>query len=432
MDTPYTKEDLYKQAPPPFGHALLKHFALDPEYINLNNGGSYGTTPKPVIEATNKLSAEIESNPDLFHRLTYQERLIEVREKLSRLIGAKRDEVVLVSNASMGVNTVLRNFNWEQGDQIFTFSTTYGSISRTVQSLSDSPPFPSHSTINLNFPTTQSKILEAFKDHLRAHPPSPNKKRLAVIDSIVSNPGVLLPWKEMVQICKDEGVWSVIDAAHSIGQEVDLDLEAAKPDFWVSNCHKWLSAKRSCAVLYVPERNQHIVKTSIPTSHTYISPVDRKTPNFVEQFAWNGTIDWAPCLTVTDALEFRQWLGGEHKINAYCHNLALEGGEILAEMWDTRVIDPTGEFTLNMVNVELPIPGNTNKNLEIHAKFMNKMLRERKAYSAHFYHDGAWWTRCSAQVWNELGDFEKIGKIWLEVCAEVIKELNLEKFGSKL
>jgi len=86
----------------------------------------------------------------------------------------------------------------------------------------------------LNFPTTQSKIIDAFKDHLRAHPASSNKKRVAIIDSIVSNPGVLLPWKEMVQICKEEDVWSVVDAAHSIGQEVDLDLEAAKPDFWVS------------------------------------------------------------------------------------------------------------------------------------------------------------------------------------------------------
>jgi hypothetical protein len=65
-------------------------------------------------------------------------------------------------------------------------------------------------------------------------------------------------------------------------------------------------------------RNQHIIKTSIPTSHAYISPVDRKTPNFVEQFEClsdfylgfsytfifdylgNGTIDWAPYLTVAD------------------------------------------------------------------------------------------------------------------------------------
>jgi hercynylcysteine S-oxide lyase len=85
-------------------------------------------------------------------------------------------------------------------------STTYGSISRTVHNLSDIPPFPSISTIVLNFPTTQSKIIQEFKSHLRAHPASPNKKRVVIIDSIISNPGVLLPWKEMVQICKDEDV----------------------------------------------------------------------------------------------------------------------------------------------------------------------------------------------------------------------------------
>lgn len=43
---------------------------------------------------------------------------------------------------------------------------------------------------------------------------------VAVIDSITSLPGVRLPWKTLVQICREEGIWSVIDAAHSIGQEV--------------------------------------------------------------------------------------------------------------------------------------------------------------------------------------------------------------------
>lgn len=43
---------------------------------------------------------------------------------------------------------------------------------------------------------------------------------VAVIDSISSMPGVLLPWKELVKVCQEEGVWTIIDAAHSIGQEV--------------------------------------------------------------------------------------------------------------------------------------------------------------------------------------------------------------------
>jgi len=120
MDICPSRNELYKQPPPPFGHALLKYYTLDPEYINLNNG-SYGTTPKPVLEACNELTLEIESNPDLFHRLTYQKRLIGVREKLASLIGAKTDEVVLVTNTSTGINTILRNFEWEKDDQIFVF-----------------------------------------------------------------------------------------------------------------------------------------------------------------------------------------------------------------------------------------------------------------------------------------------------------------------
>ena len=52
--------------------------------------------------------------------------------------------------------------------------------------------------------------------------------------------------------------------------------------------------------------------------------------------------------------------------------------------------------------MELPIQFNTIKNAEIHEKLIKKMLLERNAYSPAFDHNGAWWTRCSAQVWNEV------------------------------
>jgi hypothetical protein len=64
--------------------------------------------------------------------------------------------------------------------------------------------------------------------------PQTERKIVVVLDSIASNPGVLMPWQEMVQICREEGAWSVVDAAHSIGQEVGIDLGKADPDFWVS------------------------------------------------------------------------------------------------------------------------------------------------------------------------------------------------------
>ena len=86
----------------------------------------------------------------------------------------------------------------------------------------------------LEFPTTASDVLKNFHSHLRNIARQPGQKIVAVIDSIVSNPGVQLPWEKMVKICKEEGVISIVDAAHSIGQQVDINLHSVDPDFWVS------------------------------------------------------------------------------------------------------------------------------------------------------------------------------------------------------
>lgn len=80
--------------------------------------GSFGATPKKVSEYVRKLNVEVEESPDYFYRLNYQARLIEAREKLAKHVGADTDEVVLVANATTGVNTVLRNIAWQEGDTV--------------------------------------------------------------------------------------------------------------------------------------------------------------------------------------------------------------------------------------------------------------------------------------------------------------------------
>lgn len=399
-----------------------------------------------------------ERNPDKFHRITYMPLLVESRKRIAELVGARTDEIVLVTNATHGVNEVLRNFEWREGDVLLSATTTYGAVSRTAQYLSDrsEAPRPTHHIIEYTFPMSHPEIIDRFRESIKlikaSYPgtefsdvPSDSvlaqsggsnvkkNKFVAVIDSIVSNPGVLLPWKELVQICKEEGIWSVIDAAHSIGQEVNINLSEAKPDFFISNCHKWLYVKRSCALLYVPKRNQHLIKSSIPTSHAYVSPTDSHPPppddvtNFVGQHEWTGTMDQGPFLTVSAALDFRKWLGGEAVINAYCHNLAMEGGRRLAEIFGTKVMDVTGELTLNMANVLLPLPVEKSKGeiynsqnlVAINTVLREKLLYDWNGYAAHYFHAGGWWTRCSAQVWNEVFDFEYIGKAFIAICEDI-------------
>ncbi|KAI0710254.1 PLP-dependent transferase [Earliella scabrosa] len=439
-----TRYDTYdpNEKPPPFGHSLKPYFPYDDDFVNLNHG-SYGSLPLPVIHAATKLAYEIERNPDDFYRLESRALLTKSRAAVAKLIGAKTDEVVLVPNASHAYNVVLRNFEWREGDVIITASTTYDCMAQTARYLASrsEPPRPSLFNIDYKFPLTHAQILDIFRSKLREckemhagtqftdvpqlspgyteDVSAKKNKIIVVIDGITANPGALMPWQEMVRIAREEGVWSVVDAAHCIGQEPNINLSEAKPDFWLSNCHKWLYAKRGCAGLYVPKRNQHIIKSAIPVIHFGV--------DFVKQHELNGTVDLVPYILIPQCIAFREWLGGEQVMHEYCHQLALDGAKRLAEILGTRVLDDTGELTVHMSNVQLPLPVEKTTGevyspemiKAINALLQLKLLREWKTYATHFFHNGAWWCRCSAQVFNELPDFEYLARALIAVCKEV-------------
>ncbi len=161
--------------------------------------------------------------------------------------------MVLVPNASHGVNTVLKNFICEAGGvillvRLLTFSegpqvliilsgnTTYGSISRTAQYISGVPPHPEVAQFTILFPTTKEDIISRWRSHLEPirERVGKNTKIVAVVDAIISNPRVLLPWEVMTDICREFDVWSVIDAAHDTRRQTKIQLGQVKPGFWIN------------------------------------------------------------------------------------------------------------------------------------------------------------------------------------------------------
>ncbi|EGO00934.1 hypothetical protein SERLA73DRAFT_178940 [Serpula lacrymans var. lacrymans S7.3] len=410
---------------PAFGHAMRSYFGFDSDYINLNHG-AFGAVPKPVVEAAHALTNRVESNPDYFMRLEYELLLDEGRARLAQLVGADVDECVLVPNVSNGINTVLRNFEWAEGDILVSASTTFDSIARAVENITGARPQVPHPGVSkfiLDFPQSHATILASFREHLRAvKSQAPNNTIVALIDTIVSQPAILMPWKQMVKICKEEGVWSVIDGAHSLGQELNIGLSEADPDFWVGSCSKWMYTKRGCTLLYVPKRNQHIIKTTLPTAHSVLAASEDKPPTaFVMEFIYFGTVEAIPFLSIKAALDFRDSIGGEETINAYCHSLAKAGGRRLAEVMGTSmmVTDNEDELIANMVNVELPFPATIASTKAVFRVFQNRLLQDHKMYAGHFFHNGKWWTRACAQIYNEIGDFEKLGYALVAICNEI-------------
>lgn len=72
--------------------------------------------------------------------------------------------------------------------------------------------------------------------------------------------------------------------------QIPLDITTLDPDFFVANLHKWLYVPRGASVLYVPKRNQHLVR---PLSITPANDFNKKVNKipFEQDFGDPGIFD---------------------------------------------------------------------------------------------------------------------------------------------
>ncbi|EHY57678.1 hypothetical protein HRR83_005414 [Exophiala dermatitidis] len=338
-----------------FGHGFRAHFLFDSKYTNLNHG-SFGTYSLPVRNALRGYQKLAEYAPDKFLRYQYVDLLDKSRERIARLLNVPSDECVFVQNATMGVNTILRNLQYKEKDCIIYFDTIYGAVEKTLQSIVETNPQLTLRKVGhgqdfaYSLPCTHSEILNALSQTISRVLYDGLRPKVCIFETITALPGVRFPFERITKMCKEYDIISVIDAAHGVGQ-IPLNLGELDPDFFVSNCHKWLYTPRGCAVLHVPKRNQHLIRTTLPTSWGY-QPLDSQSgkdrnplppsekSDFIRLFQFVATADNTPFYCVPAALNFRQNLcGGEHAIYTYIRDIAQRGADLLAMILGTEVMD---------------------------------------------------------------------------------------------
>ncbi|KAI0399345.1 pyridoxal phosphate-dependent transferase [Xylaria palmicola] len=413
-----------------FGKRLLQHFDFHPEYRNLNHG-SFGASPRDIRRYMKHHHDLCEAMPDSYIRYEYPVILDECRAAMAKFVNAPTDTIVFVSNATTGVNTVLRNLVWNDDgrDEILYFNTVYGGCAKVIDYIVDSSLGKVASReINISYPCEDEDIVQALHAALGDVASAGKRAKICLFDVVSSLPGVRFPFEAVTRACREAGVLSLVDGAQGVGL-TDIDLERLDPDFFVSNCHKWLFVPRSCAVFYVPLRNQHMITSTMPTSHGYVPrtgsrfnplPPSNK-PAFINNFEFIGTVDSSPYVCVKEAIEWRERvLGGEAKILEYTHNLAREGGRVVARILGTEVLDNESRSMSRcpMTNVALPIDAEA-ASMSTQDWMMRTMIKDYKTFLALRFHEGRLWARLSAQVYLDMEDFEWAGHMLLELCERV-------------
>ena len=141
-------------------------------------------------------------------------------------------------NATTGFNTVLRNLTFQHGDVMVYFDTIYGAMEKTIVSITETTPLQARKVdYDLAHLTSHEELVDRFLRTVRAARADGLNVKIAAFDAIVSSPGVRFPFERLTEACRAEGVMSLVDAAHGIGQ-IPLDLGKLDPDFATTNCHK--------------------------------------------------------------------------------------------------------------------------------------------------------------------------------------------------
>ncbi|ORY93466.1 pyridoxal phosphate-dependent transferase [Syncephalastrum racemosum] len=403
---------------PAFGRALRKDFPLEPGYVPVNQG-SYGTFPRVVRQKAIEYQEQCEQHPDRFMRIEAPELLKQSRSQLAALVGCPDPaDIAFIENATMAANTVLRSFPFAKGDKVLCnqrmhvhplrqFSTGYVNVNKTLE-------FVSHYKdielvlVELHYPLSDQAVLDKAAEAIDQNPGI----RMAVFDAISSQPGVLFPFEAMTRLVQKNGILAFIDGAHAVGQ-IPLDLQAIDPDFFLSNCHKWLYVPRGNCFLYVAKRCQQYVHPLGINNH--YKQADHPAFSFEKEFLDLGAVDYSSVLTIKDALAYRASIGGEDAIQEYCHNLAVQGGALVAEFLGTSVLENEERtLTASMVNVELPLTNAAPA--EVIPYFTQTLIYEHHTMIPVFPIGGKIYARLSAQIYTDLEDFKEAADALKKTC----------------
>jgi len=269
--------------------------------------------------------------------------LREAREALGAYLHADADDLVYVTNVTLGLNAIARSLPLAPGDEVLTTDHEYGSMNRMWEWVCEKRgaryvrrpvPLPIGSA---------EEVIEAIWAGVTEH------TRVLYLSHITSPTALILPVEALVRRAREAGILTVIDGAHAPGQ-VPLDLEALGADFYGGNCHKWMNAPKGAGFFYAGRSVQPLLEPLIGGRMDGNGARSR----LVGEHEYQGTRDYAAFLAVPAAIQFmaeHDWPAVQHA----CHELVRYARDELATRTGLPPICPDDSTWFAQMAV-LPIP----------------------------------------------------------------------------
>jgi isopenicillin-N epimerase len=371
---------------------------LIPDNIYFLNHGSYGATPRVVLDYQQQLREQMERQPLAFLGRELEGLLDTARKKLADLVLVKSDDLVFIPNATTAVNAVLNSLTFQENEEILITDQTYNACANAVKYIAQrwgvkviiaQIPFPVQSS---------SEITQAILEKISL------RTKLVVLDHVTSPTALIWPIKSIVKELNNLGIDTLIDGAHALGF-LPLDISAINPTYYTANCHKWLSSPKGAAFLYVRADKQEIIRP-LTISHGANSPRQDRS-RFQLEFAWMGTDDPTAYLSVPKAIEFLNSLSldGLRGLMQMNSNLALKAKNLLCNAFEVNY--PCPESMIGAM-ASILIPSHSWPAEELYKQLWSKYQIEVPIIP---WGEEKIIVRISAHYYNSIEQYEYLAKV---------------------
>ena len=374
--------------PEPFAPEVRAEFGIDPGLVFLNHG-SFGSVPRCVRAAQDAWRDRIEADPIELIGRRMSSLLGEVKVDLAKAFGGAPCEYGFVTNATEGVNAVLRSTRFGPDDELLCTDHVYRAVKQAMRSRAGE----SGATLReVAVPVPSAGAAALLAAVLAGVTP---RTRMLVLDHVTSATATRFG-VEGLRARLPERCLLLVDGAHAPGA-LPLDVGAIGAEFYAANLHKWVMAPKGSAFLRVrPDMADGVHPCVI--SHQF-------GEGFEQEFDWQGTRDFSAWLAVPAALGFLRQLGLE-RVMAHNHALACWAQRLLVQGLGVEPATPLdGSCITCMATVRLP---DALRRFDKVEHLQADLYAKDRIEVPIIDWGGRWWVRVSAAVHNVPEQYETL------------------------
>src|SRR5271168_4742432 len=197
----------------------------DATYLNT---AAHAAIPRVALHAV-QTSIEVNKSPHHMDDAVFFEAPSRIRASLSKMIGAKPEEIALTTGASTGAAAVAHFLRWKPGDEIITAKGEFPLQYTTWK------PMEEREGMKLKIVAPRDRFITA-DDLIAAMTP---RTRVISVSHVRFDDGSLLDASRVAAACHAKGAMLVLDVSQSCGA-VPMDVNELGADFLVCAGYKWL------------------------------------------------------------------------------------------------------------------------------------------------------------------------------------------------